>query len=131
MSAILSTALSGLAAQSKRLEVSANNIVNSRSTGIEPGAAPKAGEYVPYQVALNSVVGGGVVATPVAVDPASVKAYEPSAPGADTNGFVNRPNVQLEREVVTLISALRSYEANLAVIRAEERRQGDLLDIIS
>jgi flagellar basal-body rod protein FlgC len=131
MSSILSTAVSGLAAQTKRLEVSAGNIVNSRGTGVEPGAAPRAGEYLPRQVALKSLAGGGVQAIAVPVDPASVKAYEPGAPGADANGFVNRPNVQLERELITQIDALRSYQANLAVIRAEDRRLGDLLDLIS
>ena len=130
MSAILSTALSGLAAQSKRLEVSANNIVNQRSTGVRPGEAPRAGEYVPQRVVLTSQV-GGVQAVSVPVDPASVKAYEPGAPGADAQGFVNRPNVRLEQELVNQISALQSYKANLAVIRAEDRRLGELLDLIS
>ena len=131
MSAVFSTALSGLAAQSKRLEVSANNIVNLRSTGVQSGAAPRPGEYVPQQVALSSRAGGGVSAVAVAVDPSSVAAYEPSAPDADADGIVNRPNVNLVQEIVTLIDARRSYQANLAVIRAEDRILGDLLDIVS
>ena len=131
MNAIFATALSGLAAQTKRFEVSASNIVNLRSTGVRPGAEPQEGEYVPHQVALTSRIGGGVDATAVAVDPSSVAAYEPGAPDADAKGLVNRPNVQLERELVTQIDALRNYQANASVIRTESRMLGDLLDMIS
>jgi len=131
MSSILSTALSGLAAQSKRFEVSANNIVNARSTGVQPGAEPRPGEYVPHRVAQTSRVGGGVDAKAVAVGPPSVRGFEPGAPDADAEGFVNRPNVNLAREIVAQIDALRTYQANAAVIRAEDRRLGDLLDLIS
>ncbi len=131
MNPIFSTALSGLAAQTKRFEVSASNIVNMGSRGVEPGAAPRAGEFVPHRVALTSQVGGGVKATAVPVDPPSVKGFEPGAPDADANGLVNRPNVQLERELVNQISALRGYQANASIIRAEDRLLGELLDIIS
>ena len=131
MSPIFSLALSGLAAQSKRLEVSASNIVNMRSTGVEPGAEPRDGEYLPHRVALKSLAGGGVEAIYVPVNPPSVATVEPGAPDADANGFVNRPNVRLERELVSQIEALRSYQASLSVIRTESRMMGDLLNLIS
>ncbi len=131
MSPIFNLALSGLAAQSKRFEVSASNVVNLRSTGVQPGAEPRDGEFVPRQVALKSLAGGGVQAIPVPVDPASFSVFEPGAPDADAKGFANRPNVQLERELVNQIDALRNYQANLKVIETENRRLGDLLNLIS
>ncbi len=39
--------------------------------------------------------------------------YDPENPRADADGFVQLPNVDLAREMVDMISAVRSYEANL------------------
>lgn len=131
MTSVFNTALSGLAAQSKRLEVSANNVVNLRSTGVQPGATPQAGEYVPQKVALTSVAGGGVRAKAVPVDPPSFQSYEPGAPDADADGFAARPNVDLATELVTQLDARRSYQANLKLIETQDEILGDLLDVIS
>ena len=135
MSDIFGTALSGLLAQSRRLEVSAGNVANLRSSGVRPDVAlddpANAEAFVPQQVALTSVLGGGVRAEAVAVDPPSVPALDPDAPDADAAGIVARPNVSLERELVTQIEALRAFQANLAVIDTENRRLGALLDVIS
>lgn len=132
MSTILSTALSGVTAQTKKLEVSANNVANLRSLGVEPGGSqPKSGEFAPGHTALTSTSGGGVRAERVQVSPASLLAFEPGAPDADEDGLVPRPNVSLERELVTQIEALRAFEANLKVIEVENERLGDLLDVVS
>ena len=131
MSPISSLALSGLAAQSKRLEVSASNVANLRSTGVQPGAEAQPGEFVPHQVALKSRAGGGVEAIPVPGDPPSVAVVDRGAPDADAQGIVARPNVQLERELVNQIDALRSFQANLKVLQAEDKMIGELLDLIS
>ncbi len=131
MTSILSTALSGLAAQSKRLEVSAGNVANLRSTAPRPGAQPGPGEFVPHQVALSSRAGGGVAAKAVPVSPPSVLVFEPGAPDADADGLAARPNVDLATELVNQLDALRNFQANLKVIEAEDRRLGDLLDVLS
>ena len=131
MSSVFSIAASGLAAQSKRLEVTAANVANQRSVAPRPGAQPQAGEYVPHQVALSSRAGGGVEAKAVPVSPPSVLVYEPGAPDADADGIVARPNVDLATELVNLLDARRNFQANLKVIQAEDRRLGDLLDVIS
>ena len=131
MSSISSVALSGLLAQSKRLEVSASNVANLRSTGVRPGAQPQPGEFVPHQVSLKSRAGGDVEAVAVPVNPPSVLAFEPGAPDADADGITARPNVQLAREVVNQLDAQRNFQANLKVIETEDRLLGDLLDIIS
>ncbi|MFQ5775238.1 MAG: flagellar basal body rod protein FlgC [Kiloniellaceae bacterium] len=132
MSSVFSTALSALAAQSKRLEVSASNVANVRSLGLRAGGAePQPGAFVPHRVALISTAGGGTAAKTVPVSPPSFLAFDPGDPNADADGLVPRPNVSLEREVVTQIEALRAFQANVKVIEAEDERLGTLLDLLS
>jgi len=131
MNAVLTTAVSGLAAQAKRLEVSASNVVNVHSKSVRPGDAPQAGDFVPHKVALTSVAGGGVRAKAVPVDPPSIQVYEPGAPDADAEGFAARPNVDLATEFVTQLDAKRSYQANLKLIEVQDELLGDLLDVVS
>jgi len=42
--------------------------------------------------------------------------YDPDNPKADENGFVRMPNVEVINEVVDMISAVRSYEANVTIM---------------
>ncbi len=44
--------------------------------------------------------------------------YDPSHPDADENGYVQLPNVDPLKEMVDLMSATRSYEANVTVLNA-------------
>ncbi|MED4990510.1 flagellar basal body rod protein FlgC, partial [Parageobacillus toebii] len=44
--------------------------------------------------------------------------YDPSHPDADPNGYVRLPNVDPLKEMVDLMSATRSYEANVTVFNA-------------
>jgi len=39
--------------------------------------------------------------------------YDPGNPRADARGFVRLPNIDIAREMADMISAVRSYEANL------------------
>jgi flagellar basal-body rod protein FlgC len=129
MTSVFSIAASGLAAQSKRLAISADNVANIRSVGLKAdGSNAGSGAYVPKQAAQSSIAGGGVRVEAVAVDPPSYQSYEPDDPNADANGEVPRPNVSLEREVVNQIEAVRLYQANVATIRAQDRMLGTLLD---
>ena len=47
--------------------------------------------------------------------------YNPGHPDADEKGHVRLPNVNLTHEMVDLISASRSYEANLQVVRTSKQ----------
>ena len=124
--------LSGLMAQSKRLAVSADNIANMRSRGIDPdGPAEQPGAYRPKQVQDVAVEGGGVRGEVLPVRPPSVETFEPSSPDADAQGLVDRPNVNLAEELVTQIQAQRAYEANAAAIRTQDEVLDSLLDIKS
>lgn len=131
MTFILGVASTALTAHSKRLEVSAANVANQQSRGVRPGAAARPGDYVPHVVALSSIAGGGVQARVLPVTAPSFLTAEPGAPGADSEGMVARPNVSLEREVVTQIEALHAFKASLKVIETENERLGALLDLMS
>ncbi|RMH81249.1 MAG: flagellar basal body rod protein FlgC [Acidobacteria bacterium] len=43
--------------------------------------------------------------------------FDPTNPRADAEGFVRLPNVELVKEMADMISAMRSYEANLNAFR--------------
>jgi flagellar basal-body rod protein FlgC len=51
-----------------------------------------------------------------AVDAAPRLVQEPGHPRADERGFVAYPAVDTATEMVTLMSAMRSYEANVAAL---------------
>ncbi|MCH8557575.1 MAG: flagellar basal body rod protein FlgC [Balneolia bacterium] len=46
--------------------------------------------------------------------------FDPNHPDADDNGMVRYPDVDLIREMTSLVSANRLYEANLSSIEAEK-----------
>ena len=46
--------------------------------------------------------------------------YDPTHPDANDEGYVEMPNVDPLREMVDLISATRSYEANVTVFNANK-----------
>ena len=125
-------AVSGLQASALRLQKSALNIANSLSYGPLPeatraGSFPPA--YTPMRVNQASVSGGGTRAVATAVSPASIPAFDPSAPIADANGMVASPNVDLANEFTQLLIARYTFAANALVIRADAEMRAHLLNI--
>lgn len=112
----LSTAVSGLAAASKRLLAGAQNTANASTIN-----------YTPVEVETTAQPIGGTKAEFVARDPAFVKAYQPDSALADAEGFVNAPNVQLDAEAVDIAQASILYKANAAVIRQVNELQDELI----
>ncbi|GLI86291.1 flagellar basal body rod protein FlgC [Rossellomorea marisflavi] len=55
--------------------------------------------------------------------------YDPENPDADAEGYVRLPNVDPLREMVDLISATRSYEANVTVFNANKSMLSKALEI--
>ncbi|GAC92053.1 flagellar basal body rod protein FlgC [Anoxybacillus flavithermus NBRC 109594] len=69
--------------------------------------------------AMNERSAGGVKVTKIVEDQTPFKlVYDPSHPDADENGYVQLPNVDPLKEMVDLMSATRSYEANVTVLNA-------------
>src|SRR5262249_18564814 len=134
LGAVLSIALSGLNAASKRLEVSASNVANASSGGPLPAGSgeikasfPPA--YVGQRVDQVEVAGGGTSANVGPESPGTVSVYDPTAPYANDKGLVAAPNVDLANEAVQQILARENFAANVAVIRTYERMMKSLLDI--
>ena len=55
--------------------------------------------------------------------------FQPGHPDADTKGFVQFPNVNIVEEMVDLVSATRSYEANAAAFSASRSIAQHALDL--
>ena len=116
---------SGLTAERLRMEVIANNIANANTTRGEDGGPYRRHEVVfatAYEDALGisrGGKGGGVRAEVVQTSGDDMpRAYKPGHPDADEQGYVTMPNVSLANEMVDLITANRSYEAHLRVLRS-------------
>lgn len=118
------TALSGLAAASKRVEAGASNIANLTTAGsLEDPSRPPYAAVTTVQTAEN----GGVRAEIVQKDPPYVPAYDPGSPFAGQDGLVGVPNVDLAEEAVNLSLAKAAYKASLSVIRTADEMQDALL----
>jgi flagellar basal-body rod protein FlgC len=132
MSIASTIAVSGLNVASLRLQVAASNIANARSNGPLSGTRnsenfPSA--YSPLRVIQVDTFGGGTSATVIDVSPATVAAFDPSAPYADNRGMVAGPNVNLANELVQALLARFNYSANAQVIPADAQMSATLLDI--
>jgi flagellar basal-body rod protein FlgC len=125
---IFNVAGSAMSAQSQRLNVTASNLANADSTTGPDGKPYKAKQVV---FAVNPIGGahtasgqqvGGVQVTGVIDDPTPMKtSYDPSNPAADANGYVTMPNVDPVQEMVNMISASRSYQANVETLNTAKQ----------
>ncbi|HEY3590932.1 MAG TPA: flagellar basal body rod protein FlgC [Buttiauxella sp.] len=114
---ILDISGSAMAAQSKRLNVSASNMANADSA-VGPDGNPYRARQVVFQVnaAPGQQIGGVKVSEVVESSAPDRMIYEPGNPLADDKGYVRMPNVDVVGEMVNTISASRSYQANVEVM---------------
>jgi flagellar basal-body rod protein FlgC len=69
----------------------------------------------------KETVGNGVRVKSIEEDSAPLKpVYNPTHPDADADGYVLMPNVDITKEMVDMISASRSYEANVTALNASK-----------
>ena len=122
----------GLAAQSARLKVVAQNIANAESVGTRDGADPYRRQTISFKEVMDSDAGIKTVkANKIGTDKSDfVKKYEPTNPQADKDGFVMYPNVNPIMEMVDMREAKRGYEANLNVIDASKSMYGDTINLL-
>lgn len=128
----LKVAASGLAAQSARLRVVAENMANAQSTGKTPGATPYARKTISFSNELDRASGVRMVrVNDVGVDraPFAVE-HDPGNPAADANGDVRRPNVNPLVEMSDMREANRSYEANLQVMKQSRDLLAMTIDLL-
>jgi flagellar basal-body rod protein FlgC len=115
---------SGLAAERLRMKVIANNLANANVTRTPEGGPYRKDEVV-FRAVLDRAMApndpaalGGVRVERVvkSTEPFRTE-YRPGHPDADkTTGMVRLPNVNPVTEMVDLLTASRSYQANLAVL---------------
>lgn len=118
---------SGLSAQRARLDLIASNIAN-----VETTRTPEGGPYRRLRPVFASRTGnpGGVEIIGVVADARPPRrVYQPGHPDADGDGFVAYPNVSIVEEMVDLVSATRSYEANAAAFNAAKSMAQRALDL--
>ncbi len=125
-------AFSALFAQSLRMKVVAQNIANAESTGSTPGADAYRRRTIMFSNAMDSTAqGSSRVEAKVSFDMTDFqKELRPSDKAADANGFVKVPNVNMIVEMTDMRQALRSYEANLQIIRLSRDMSSSLVELL-
>jgi flagellar basal-body rod protein FlgC len=115
----------GMTAQRRRLEVLMGNLVNSNTTqaaGQEPigrkdvvfnAASPTSDNFKKTMDAAIEEVQSVEISRVVADNSEPIKRYEPNHPHANKDGYVLYPNINPMEEMVNIVSATRSYQANL------------------
>ncbi len=132
MALMNSTSISAtaLTAQRLRMDVISQNIANVNTTRTEAGGPYKRKTVLfqeiqdsgSFSVKLDGAMqqtqqGLGVRVTNIVEDETpGTLAYDPGHPDADEEGYVRMPNVNIVEEMVNMISASRSYEANITAI---------------
>lgn len=105
---ILDAARAGLAYERLRLDAASRNIA-SANVPLAPGATATQWQVQPD--AFGALLAGDASSAPA---PAPFReVHDPSHPMADANGQVRYPDIDLVQEMATLVSASRSYEANV------------------
>ena len=113
---------SALDAERTRLDVISQNIANAHTTHDVDGK-PYQRRVVVFEAALQNAMSEGNPALPPTVAKIErdqrppVKIYDPGNPEADERGMVAMPNINIHEEMADLISASRTFEANLAVVK--------------
>jgi flagellar basal-body rod protein FlgC len=121
---------SGMSAERQRAEVLVENIANSETTRTAAGGPYRRRDVVfessPVSSQFSSELGSqigqeetGVKVSQIVVDNSDpVRRYMPGHPDADKDGYVLLPHVNPAEDMVDLLSASRSYQANVSAISA-------------
>lgn len=113
---------SALSAQSQRMNVSASNLANADSVSGPDGQPYRARQVLFESTARDAAGVGGVRVAAVVDDPGEMRMeYRPGHPLADEAGYVTMPNVEPVHEMINMISASRSYQANVEVLNTSKQ----------
>ncbi|GKS74670.1 flagellar basal body rod protein FlgC [Acidovorax sp. SUPP950] len=122
---------SGMTLERTRVEVASLNLANANTV-----AGPDGKTYQPLRVvgrtAFSDAVTQGLAGPSVAVEPTLQSprmVYEPGHPMANARGFVAYAGVDPAAEMVTLMGAMRSYEANVAAMNTSRNMALKALEI--
>jgi flagellar basal-body rod protein FlgC len=144
----LDISASALSAERLRMDVTAENLANAQSTRTANGGPYRRKEVVTeaaggggFASALASARGGaggsgggaegGVRVSAIVEDQTPNRlVYDPGHPDANAQGYVSMPNVNPVTEMVDLISASRSYEANVTAMQTSKQMFTKTLDLL-
>lgn len=119
---------SGLTAQRLRMDTIANNVANANTTRTEDGGpyrrkipvfATQMEEALSKQNSDDTQLGEGVKVVEIRESDKPPKLeYNPSHPDANQAGYLAKPNINIVSEMTDMISATRSYEANVTALES-------------
>lgn len=128
---------SGLSSQRLRMNVISSNLANINTTRTPQGGPYRRQEVIFAATPIAESFGDlleknlyKVKADSIIEDPREPKqVYDPNHPDADNMGYVQMPNINLAEEMVNMVYATHSYEANIAAIQAAKNMMLKALEI--
>jgi len=126
----LHVSASGLSAQRLRMNLISANLANMNTTRTKDGGpfrrkdpvfsaqAPGASFREVLRNRQKEMVKKVAVIGIVEDSRLPIRKHDPDHPDADEDGYVALPNINVMEEMVNMISATRSYEANVAAVKA-------------
>jgi flagellar basal-body rod protein FlgC len=137
----------GMTAQRLRMDTISQNLANINTTRTDSGG-PYRRKTVVFEEINNgrnfrshldqylsdyrntpSTAGGVKVSKIIEDQSPFIDVYDPTHPDADQEGYVKMPNVNSVEEMTNLISANRSYEANITAFNATKGMASRALEI--
>jgi flagellar basal-body rod protein FlgC len=127
----ISVSASGMSAERTRAEVLVENIANANTTRTADGGPYRRRDVVfetqPVEGSFSSLLssnmgegsGNGVGVSDIVQDTSEPdRRYMPGHPDADKDGYVAFPKINPAEDMVDLLGASRSYQANVSAISA-------------
>lgn len=127
----------GMVAEKARIEAATLNLANMNTS-----TAPGTPGYQPVTAIIRAAPSRFAREWSVHAQPRLAKAqivpqpgittrlvYEPGHPNANAEGMVSYPGVDSTQEMMTVMTALRAYEANLAALQVTRTLAAKALDI--
>lgn len=104
------------------MNVAASNLANAESVAGPDGETYRAKQVI-FQTAAqraNQVAGVQVSEVVESDEPLRLE-FDPNHPLADENGYIRKPNVEPVHEMIDMMSASRSYHANVEVMNTSKQ----------
>lgn len=112
---------SAMTAQAQRMNATASNLANADSVA-GPDGQPYRAKQVLFEARTGDSGIGGVGVSRVVEDTSPPRLeYRPEHPLANAEGYVAMPNVEPVNEMVDMIAASRSYQANVEVLNTSKQ----------
>jgi len=132
LDSIIGIANSALGAQSQRINLIAQNLANADSIN-SPDGGPyqrRIPVFEPAQIGDDNGAVGVKLASVVTDQSPPREVFDPSSPFADASGLVAEPAVNPVYEMVDMIQASRSYQANLSVVQTANAAALKTIDLL-